>query len=135
MIKRKFFGKKLGGRFVFRDRALYDAYFGSLEEGVDLELTVAKKRKNRSIPQNSWYWGAILPVISRETGHTCEELHEIFKRMFLPRKMVVYKDKEIQLPGTTTECDTLSFSTFIEHVRAEAASMGITIPEPGEYAE
>lgn len=132
MIKRKFFGKKLAGRFVLNDRKSYEAFLASFDDGQEMEMTLSKKVKKRSLAQNAYYWGCVLPIISAETGHSCEELHEIYKRMFLPKQIIEYRDKHIAVPGSTPEASTTMFSEYIDRIGAEAAEMGITIPNPDQ---
>src|SRR3990167_9114034 len=42
--------------------------------------TVVPWRNQRSTNQNNYYFGVVLAVISAHTGHSPQELHEIFKR-------------------------------------------------------
>ena len=82
----------------------------------------------RSIYQNAYYWGVVLAVISDHTGHTPEELHDAFKKMFLPKRFVVVGKQEIELDGTTTALSTVDFSHYIDRIAAKAAELGIEVP-------
>lgn len=89
-------------------------------------VEIKKKRNTRSNQQNSLYWGVILAEISNETGHTANELHEIFKHKFLPKKFVVIKGKEYETTPTTTKEDTKEFTDFIENIiRWSSQELGI----------
>ena len=129
-IKTKFRARVVEGRIVFEDANTVRAYMQKFNEGSEIDVTISAHRNQRSTRQNNWYWGGVLPIIAAETGHTSEELHEIFKRMFLPRKIVEYRGKNIAMPGSTPEQDTKEFTDYIERIRAEAAGMGIDIPDP-----
>lgn len=132
MLKPKFPAKVSNGKLEFRNPATLFAHIGKFRPEDELEVTVEKRRLNRSNQQNRYYWGVVLDTIAKETGHTTEELHEIYKRMFLPRKTIKYKEREIPVPTSTTDCDISDFHVYIERVRAEAASIGISIPNANE---
>lgn len=129
-IRPSFLAKVKKGVLTFKNEPAVNAYLWKFGPEEELEVAIGKRRRQRSLPQNSWYWGVVLPVIAHETGHSAEELHEIFKRMFLTRKIIKYRNKDFQLPGTTTDLNTMEFSEYVERVRAEAALMGINIPDP-----
>jgi hypothetical protein len=95
-------------------------------------VTVERKQAKRSLKQNALYWGIDLPCIGDHTGHTVEELHEIFKRLFLPRKIIRYKGKDITIPGSTTDLTKGGWVEYRMRYSAEAASMGIILPDPTE---
>lgn len=122
---------KNGELLILSKRALQD-HLATFEENTPLDITVSRHRKDRSGKQNRYYWGVVLELISEHTGHTPEELHEIFKRKFLPPKIIKYRDAEIRIPASTTEADTLAFTDYVERVRAEAGTMGIDIPNPDQ---
>lgn len=128
-IKPRFTASAKNGALLFSDSDTVNAYLLAFKPEDQLTVTIAKNTKQRSTAQNSWYWAGILPVIARETGHSTEELHEIFKRMFLNRKIIEYRKKSIAMPGSTSDCTTVEFSEYIERVRAEAAEMGIRVPD------
>ena len=132
MLKAKFPAKVANGKLEFRNPTTLFAHIGRFRPEDELEVTVEKRKLSRSNQQNRYYWGVVLEIISKETGHTTEELHEIYKRMFLPRKLIKYKALEIPVPSSTTDCDISDFHEYIERVRAEAASSGIAIPDPNE---
>lgn len=81
------------------------------------------KPKRRS-SQNRLYW-AYLNLIEKETGNYADDLHEIFKRKFLPPREVTVFDKVYRLPASTTELNTKTFSEYLEKICVET---GIQIP-------
>lgn len=107
-------------------------YTQQFKEGEDLVLSLERKKRNRSGQQNNYYWGVVLDLIARHTGHSSNELHEIYKRMFLPHEFITYNGKEIRVPGSTANLNTLTFGEYLDKIIAEAGSMGISIP-PAEY--
>ena len=117
------------GDLKLLDRDRFITFIKAQRDG-NYSLIVKPWRRPRSNQQNAWYWGVVLPLIADATGHTCEELHEIFKRMFLPKQVVMFNEVEYELPGSTTILNTAEFTEYVERVRTEAANMGIIIPDP-----
>jgi hypothetical protein len=46
-------------------------------------VTVRRLEKTKTGPQNRYYWGVIIKMISDYTGHSPEEVHEGLKHKFL----------------------------------------------------
>lgn len=131
-LKPRFRAKVVEGKLTFRDPPAFYAHLWKFKPEDELVVTVDRPFRQRSLRQNAYYWGVVLRVVAKETGHTEEELHEIYKRMFLPRKVIQYKGKDFPVPGSTTESDSVEFTEYIERVRAEAATLGIQIPNPDQ---
>lgn len=75
----------------------------------------------RSNPQNAYYFGVIVDMISQETGNELEETHELLKVRFL--KPIGKK--------STTQLTTVEFNTYIEKIqRWSAQELGCVIPDP-----
>ena len=134
MLRYSFNATIRDGKLHIMDEKAFRRYLFSFRDGENLKVTVWKRSSQRSLPQNAWYWGAVLPIIAEETGHSAEELHEIFKRMFLPPKTVRFRGRDFRMPGSTKDCNVAEFHEYIEKVRAEASSMGIEIPDPDSFA-
>lgn len=92
--------------------------------------------KGRSNPQNSYYWGCVVQILSDELGYTPNEVHEIIKHKFLTEKKIVIRRKtEIPLnfSKSTTQLDTKEFEELMSKVRQWASiELGIYIQEPNE---
>lgn len=101
-------------------------------EGKDVVVTVEKKNNKRSLPQNKYMW-LCLEYISESTGHAPDDLHRLFKGMFLPRKEVMLNGKKYSLAGSTTDLTKGQFVEYMMRITAEAADMGIVLPSPEEY--
>lgn len=119
--------------FKITNLEAFKEYLMKFNEGEKLILTLEKLKKTRSNQQNRYYWGVVLPTISEATGHTVDELHEIFKGMFLPRQFINFKGKEIELNGSTAKSNSKEMTEYIDKIIVEAGSMGISIPPP-DYA-
>jgi hypothetical protein len=119
-----------GGELIIRDRPFFDKYLTNFKEGELLELTLKKYKKNRTLKQNAYYFGVVLPLMAEHTGYSANEIHEIEKRRHLPRKILTLFGKEYHMPGSTA---TLSVGEMVEYVDrciADAAEMGINVPPP-----
>lgn len=102
----------------------------------DLELVIERKHATRSAAQNSYYWGVVVGLLSEHTGYTPDEIHEILKAKFLPKKLAVTDGNgeirgEFVIGGTTTRLNKIEFGEFVEAVRRWAAEdLGVVIPDP-----
>ncbi len=94
-------------------------------DGKKIVQNLNLDKAKRSLDQNSLYW-LYLGVIANETGHTEEELHRIFKGLFLPKKPVVLKGKTYMLAGSTSELNKPQFSEYMMRIAAET---NVPIPD------
>ena len=102
----------------------------------ELSILIEKRHATRSAAQNAWYWAGIVGTISEHTGYTPDEVHDILKAKFLPKRMAV-ADKngvivdELVIGGTTTRLNKLEFGEYIERIRQWAAeSLDLVIHDP-----
>lgn len=128
-MQRVFTARIQNKTLVFENKNLLGQYLNSLKEGDVLDVKIQIHRNDRTNNQNSYYW-VILGVIAEDTGHTANELHEIFKRKFLPPKFATYRGEEIELPSTTTTLNTEEMAKYMEQIIIEAGLLGINIPPP-----
>ena len=112
---------------------IYESYLKSLpsDEYFVLVKRKTKEPSARSVQQNKYLW-AIYDIISDHTGHTDEEVHEIFKVMFLSRPVEI-AGKELMVPLSTTKLNTIEFEDYCESIRRFCSSnLSLSIPEPNE---
>lgn len=93
-------------------------------------LTIKKQAKDRSVSQNAlmWMWFA---CIADTTGNTKEEVHGAYCYMFLSRPVTMGSRSGI-IPMGTSGLNTEEMKEFLDKVQADAAQMGITLPDPGD---
>ncbi len=110
-------------------------YISKLPDNKEYKIIITRKVVRRTLPQNRLYWLKIA-CICDETGSDKEQVHEEFKRMFLPRKNVKTLSGEIiEKPMSTTELSTKQFTFFIEKIDAFSSSeLGIILPNPDDLA-
>jgi len=101
-------------------------YLSGFNEGDELVMDIDKKKNIRSLSQNRYYW-LYLNVIETETGNTANDLHELFKRLFLPPTNKTILNTSIRLPASTTDLSKNDFSEYMEKI---CAMTGVPIPDP-----
>lgn len=105
-----------------------------------VEIVIERKHATRSLPQNSYYWGVVLPRLHAhliETGNTLDDLHDICKCKFLPKSLALTKKNgeivgEFVIGGSTTKLNKIEFGEYIERIRDWALTLGCEIPLPVE---
>jgi len=108
----------------------------SLLEGKRIDLTIKEHKSQRSLNQNSYYWGVVLKTLSEKTGYTADEMHEICRYMFL-KSFKTIGDKEREYVKSTTELSTAEFEEYLEKTRRWATvelSCYIALPNECEAA-
>ena len=123
-----FSGRVKDGKLTIDNDKAFGNYLHSLNGQVSIEVRLWTNR--RTLSQNAYYWGVVLPLISDWTGNTVMELHEIFKRKFLPPKVITYLNKEYTVANSTADQNISDFIEYVDQVIAEAQEMGINIPPP-----
>lgn len=87
---------------------------------------IDKEQNKRTLNQNSFYW-KYLEIIEMETGNIALELHEYFKRIFLPPKFIKVLGKEIKIPASTTDLKKVEFGEYLDKICAET---NVPLPDP-----
>ena len=122
-------------------------FFGTIKQGAFTNViplddgryfVTIKKKNNRSLPQNAYYHGCIVPEIKRgmyEIGYdeiSTNQVHELLKAKFLQKEIINKHDGEVILvPGSTATLTTIEFNEFIEKCQKFAAEyLGIVIADP-----
>lgn len=130
------YAKNLHGLLEFTNkRALFDFLLANSDYKGLYVVNIEKEKGKRSLGFNAYLWGVVYKLISEHTGHTAQELHDIYTRMFIPPKFIIYKGKEIKVPSGTSGMDTATFWNYVDRVIAEGASMGVVIPPPENKEE
>lgn len=120
----------------------WSAVADSLASMKDRELLIRIEAAyaNRSQQQNRWYWGCLVQAVADHTGYTPDEIHEIFKAKFIPKRLAVTNGNgeirgEFVLGGSTSKLDTIDFAQYCESIREWAAlDLGLDIPDPQQGA-
>lgn len=121
------------------DKAAFIRKVGMLS-GV-YTVRISRHLRRRSLEQNRYYWGAILPVvcggIAEAWGEpiTVDEAHLLLKSMFLSRPIVNKQTGQemARVWPSSKALNTDQFSEYIEKIsRFAAESLGCVIPSSYE---
>lgn len=127
-----------GGRLNLRNRKALAKRLASWKDG-EVTVRIERAHATRSLPQNAWYWGCILALLSEHTGYTVDEMHDVCKAKFIPKRLALQDGNgEIQgeyvIGGTTTRLNKIQFGEYCEAIRSWAAQdLGCVIPDPHEW--
>lgn len=95
-------------------------------DGKEMYAEMDKVKGVRSLSQNAYYW-KYLEIIALETGHNAEELHRLFKGLFLAKKEVTWKGKQYMMSGSTTKLNKVTMGEYLEKIAAETE---VPLPDP-----
>ena len=106
--------------------------------GKEIEVTIQRKKKHRSDPQNRYYWGVVVEMIRagmKDMGDavTTEQVHEFLKWRFLRVQKIDENTGEVlyEYAGNTRKLGTIAFSEYVEHCCKFAGEyLGVEIPLP-----
>ena len=118
------------GRLIHDFPERFARYLMTLE-GKRVNILVTKFKKKRSLEQNSFYWGILIDILSREFGYESEEIHLMLREKFLR----IYDDKhpDFVIARSTTKLTTVEFVEYIEKIQRWAAQEHqIYLPDPNE---
>lgn len=130
-ITPKFSCQLKDGKLVYKNQQKFNDYLKSLPVATDLELILKKKRNQRSLEQNAWYWGVALKCIFEETGNEPKDMHEILKSEFL-QSLYEFEGKVYTIIKSTADLNTKQFSEYMDKIQKWASLRGIYIPDPNE---
>lgn len=125
------------GKLYIRNRRDFDRQIAQMKDGWEMELAVTRRRATRSPMANAYYWGVVMQLLSEHTGYTPDEMHDLCKAQFLPKKLAVNNGNgeivgEFVLGGSTRGLNTNDFYEYVERVRQWAAELDVYIPDPNE---
>ena len=123
-----FHGEVKQGRIKFDHPEKYLVNLSTLE-GKRIELTIQKERHNRSLSQNSYYWGVVIEILGNNYGYDPEEMHEALKFKFLK----LHEDSGLVTTRSTRKLTTVEFGDYLDKVIRWAAEEGLYIPPAGEF--
>lgn len=107
--------------------------------GKEIRIRFTRRYKQRSSPQNRYYWGVVIKEITirlRELGYQWiedEEVHTMMKLKFNHEDVVSEQGELLELPKSTTSMTTVEFMEYMDRIRQWAAGfLDINIPAPNE---
>lgn len=108
--------------------------------GQDVEIRITKKKRTRSLLQNNFYWGCIIPIVrdaikqSGVANFNSEQTHELLKFKCNQIEYVNEKTGEIiSVTGSTADLSAMEFIEYVGRIKEWVLDyLNVTIPEPGE---
>lgn len=100
-----------------------------------------KDMRKRSLPQNAYYWGVIVPMVRKglyESGYdevqSNDDAHEVIKHIHLKKRIVSKQTGDIiDIAGSTAKLSIPEFNNFIEDVcKWSAEFLSVVIPSPNQ---
>lgn len=85
-MKIEYFGSvNDNGELRITHRAKFDSDIKKYFTGKHVEIIIQKKRKKRSLSQNNYYWGIVIPIVHKgfiDLGNECskEDVHDFLKK-------------------------------------------------------
>ena len=133
-------GEVKNGKFHIFRRAEFLEDVLRMFNGKTVVISVEKKKKTRSLPQNSFYWGVVVPMVRQgllDVGYrvSIEETHETLKEKFIRKEIVNEDTGEVltEISKHTWELSTSEFMDYLAEIQQWAAEyLDIVIPDPGE---
>lgn len=108
-------------------------------EGKRMLLTLREPKKQRSNPQNRYYWGVVIKHVMQmfiDAGNNVskDEVHEYLKAHIGKLTMVIETPDGMKrtITQSSRELDTKDAEIYFEKIRAWAAGFGCEIPLPNE---
>lgn len=128
-------GKVIAGEFKPDRPEDFKRHLTNLE-GHRIELIVERRRQKRSLPQNCFYFGVVIPLLAAHCGYDdLEEMHAILKEKFpVGADLAAYIEAYVKMEKVESSADFLKeqFQFYIERIQRLAAELGIYIPDPRE---
>lgn len=100
-------------------------------EGKDMYASMDRVKGVRSLNQNSYYW-FYLEIIASETGNNSDDLHRLFKGLFLPKTAVTWKEHEYMMSGSTTKLSKGDMTMYLDKICSETS---VPLPDPQKAFE
>lgn len=119
------------GRISFKSenhRTLWRRFLDQFE-GQDVLIGIDEKKPTRSAEQNNLYF-LYLGVIAEETGHSKDDLHDLFKGKFLGGEVVEVFGEKVRQKKSTTK---LNKNDFAEYLLAIEELTGVPIPDTDAF--
>ena len=135
-----FDGKVESGKLILWNPEDFKRHYQTFE-GKPIQLSIQRAINKRTTQQNKYLWGIVYKVLSKETGHEPEELHEFFKLKFNPQFIQVLNkttgeaDEEM-ISGSTRKMDIQDFIEFVDKIQHWAITfLDVIIPDANQVSE
>jgi hypothetical protein len=127
------------GKLYIRNRRDFDRQIGQMRD-LEGEIVFIRRRATRSVQANRFYWGVVVELLSEHTGYTADEIHELLKAKFIPKRLAICDGNgevcdEFVLGGSTRAMNKNEFYEYVEAIRRwSAETLDVVIPDPESEA-
>lgn len=104
-------------------------HLNKFKVGDQITLTITNEKPKRTENQNRYYW-MYLGMIAEQTGNDIDDLHTLFKGLFLGKEIVEVFGHKVRRAGSTTELSAGQFSDYIRRIEEKT---GILAPPTEGY--
>ena len=126
------------GTLKFKQRSTVLSDIAQMRDG-EYVMTIERKRRKRSLMQNAYYWGVVVPLVKEgllDVGYrmTTEAVHEYLKGQFSITEIVNERTGEVlKSIGSTSEMTTSQMMDYFAEITQWAAEyLNVQIPQPNE---
>ncbi|MDE2022437.1 MAG: hypothetical protein KGI71_06015 [Patescibacteria group bacterium] len=106
-----------GGKIHIHARKEFDLYVSTNFEGEKVGVIVQEVKRGRSLKQNGYYWGVIIPIASDEMGVTPMEAHHILGDEFLRYEKTLSDGRKRTLVRSTSDLNTAEAEDYYRQCR------------------
>lgn len=115
--------------FVLEAPRWLQHHLNKFNVGDKVTISITNEKLKRTENQNRYYW-LYLGMISAETGNDIDDLHTLFKGLFLGKAIVEVLGHKVRQVRSTTE---LSTGQFVEYIQRIEEKTGILSPPVEEW--
>ncbi len=106
---------------------------GDFKKVWQLEIKPYSKRNSNN--QKRTYFGWV-GMIAKDTGHSDDEIDEMFRKKFLPPTVVELGGESIEVSASIAKLPTMAMSEYMDRVMAFCATdLGMALPQPNDGGE
>ena len=116
------------GKLHIADIIKFKQYLMSIKGDVEVVVKRKANNKTRSLNENNYYWGVVLPLIAQYMGDTAESAHEAMRIIFLQDH-----SKKIKTVKSTAKLSVADFEDYMRKIRTfMSVEHSVYIPLPNE---
>lgn len=116
------------GKLEFENIGAFARKLAELK-GERVQVSIERRKKRRSIAENNYYWGVVIPILCEWSGYSEDEMHDSLKEKFL----YTFDERTgLARIGSTANLTTTEFEKLMTHIRMWASEQGVFIPLPNE---
>lgn len=131
------------GKMFLSNESIFKASLKTFA-GKPIVITIEKQGRKRSLLQNNYYWGVVIPLVRDGLIHngynevkTADDAHEVCRAMFLKKEIVSEDtgDIIISIRSSTSLSTTEAMGYYAAIQQWAAEFLNIQIPDPNEQLQ